>query len=362
MTPLFDNNDITELSEFIDDDFINEVSNEVSNENEYTFDSKSSPILEFETIILNSSISLSERFQTFQKMYQSPYINKQERCIRVLLLILEDETISKEERFSWLTRLKLSSDSLHVCLYGYVYWFYNQEEPLLYKMLSAQFLLSHPVDNYPFIKTHMKFCQQWLYQISKKHSDIQVRSEAADMLLRLGTPNFRKASETTIHELGTEYIPARNRTFYTHNQNIHDIQQSKEAILSLMKTPVTITLDSILEWLTEMKNEDASSSFQRIIMDTAIYEGFRMTDILSAIVQKIRSSEYRVELEKRLLEELTEMKGWCSTGHIVRLLNTLQGFDSSVFISISVRDEIRSTVFSRLNYRMKTCSLNYKMN
>ena len=58
MTPLFDNNDITELSEFIDDDFINEVSNEVSNENEYTFDSKSSPILEFETIILNSSISI----------------------------------------------------------------------------------------------------------------------------------------------------------------------------------------------------------------------------------------------------------------------------------------------------------------
>jgi len=50
------------------------------------------------------------------------------------------------------------------------------------------------------------------------------------------------------------------------------------------------------------------------------------------------------------------MKGWCSTGHVIRLLNTLQGFEQSVSISIPVRDEIRSALFSRLTYRMKTCS------
>lgn len=313
----------------------------------------------FEKKAMSSDESMEERFLAFSTMYQSPFHQKSQRCIAVLLHVLQDELIPKEIRFSWLTRLKISSSSLEVCLYGYVYWFYTYDDPLLYKLISAQFMLSHPVSDYPFMKTHIKFSQQYLYHLAKKETiSVQLRSEACDLLIRLGTPNFRKAGEELIHILGNQYVPKRDRTVYTNAQNIHVINMDsvKDAVTWLSKDPLSISLDDIYSWIQNSSEDRASSSFQRIMMDTGIYFGIPMTDILRYVFQKIKSSPYQKELEKRLIEELIEMDGWCSSGHIVRLVNVLQGFDETVQISIPVKEEIRSALFTRLTYHMKTCS------
>ena len=93
----------------------------------------------FEKKAMDSNESIEDRYTAFCTMYQSPFHQKSQRCIAVLLHVLQDESIPKEIRFSWLTRLKISSSSLEVCLYGYVYWFYTYNDHLLYKLIVSLF-------------------------------------------------------------------------------------------------------------------------------------------------------------------------------------------------------------------------------
>lgn len=320
-------------------------------------DSVQSPLQELEKITLDSSIKLTDRFLAFKRMYQSPYMDKNTRCIRILLHVLADESITKEDRFQWLTQLKFSSDSLEVCLYGYVYWFYTYNEPLLYTLLSAQFILTHPLLNYPMINSHVKYSQQWLYRLAKKEGDHAIRSEAADILLRLGTPQYRVAAETIIHELGQEFVSRHERTLYTNTQNVHEITSIEHAVKMLTSDTLLIQLDSILEWLQGIQHFTALSSFQRMMMDTGLFYGYRMTELICYAVQRIRASSHKCELEKRLLEEMTEMNGWCSSGHVIRLVNVFHGIDPHIHLSVSVYDEIKATIFARYTTHLKTCSL-----
>ena len=320
-------------------------------------DSLQSPLHDLETIAMNSSVPLPERFLAFKRMYQSPYMDKNTRCIRILLHVLADDSLSKEDRFQWLTQLKFSSDSLEVCLYGYVYWFYTYNEPLLYTLLSAQFILTHPLLNYPMINSHVKYSQQWLYRLAKKEGDHAIRSEAADILLRLGTPQYRIAAETIIHELGQEFVSRHERTLYTNTQNVHEITSVEQAIKLITNEVLLIQLDSILDWLQGIQHFTALSSFQRMMMDTGLFYGYRMTELICYVVQRIRASSHKNELEKRLLEEMTEMNGWCSTGHVTRLVNVFQGFDPLIQISMSLHAEIKAAVFARYRTHLKTCSI-----
>jgi hypothetical protein len=122
----------------------------------------------------------------------------------------------------------------------------------------------------------------------------------------------------------------------------------------LHTSPLNVTLDDISQWLHAYS--EAETSFQRIILDTAMYHGYTMADLLRHVVQRIRGSELKSELETRLVEELIDMKGWCSTGHLVRLLNTLQGFDPLMKLELSIKDELEAALYTRLNKRLKTVS------
>lgn len=354
-TPLFDDASDTELQEYIDEPMFETTV--------ACHDSVTSPLDALEKQCLDRDTPNEHRFRAFQNMYASPYLHRSERCTRVLLVVLAEESLSLEVRFSWLTQLKVSSDALDVCLYGYVYWFYTYDTPILYKLLCAQFMLSHPLDEYPFMKTHMKFSQQWLYNISKNetHSE-QIRSEASDILIRLGTPNFRKVATDVIHAMGTKYVTARTRTIYHHSQNIHEMVNIKDMLDALVQAtiPLTVDMDTILQWMATKDNTQAMESFQRMVMDTALYHRYRLTEILCHVFQRIRESEHRIELEQRLLEELVEMNGWCSTGHLVRLLNTLHGFDPLVHVSLPVKEEIRAAVMARLQTHMRLCTTELK--
>lgn len=318
--------------------------------------STSNPLASLSRIALDADLPLDERKQAFRYMYQSAYVDKQSVCMHVLLSVLADESLSLEQRFEWLHTIPLVADGLEVALHGYVYWFYTHREPLVYHMLAAQFVLAHPIHSYPMIKTHVKHAQNALHRIATRHDAVNVRSEAADMLLRLGTETFRAAGERVIRELGHAYVDARQRTVYTNAQNAHDIQV-KEAVEALTAEPLEddTSLDDVFTFL--QPHERALESFQRIVLDTATYSGYSLTDLFRYVYRHIVDSPHRVELEKRLVEELTEMNGWCSTGHLVRLLNIFQGFDDQIKVTIDPRKELRAAVFARLQYAMrKQCS------
>jgi hypothetical protein len=55
---------------------------------------------------------------------------------------------------------------------------------------------------------------------------------------------------------------------------------------------------------------------------------------------------------KRLIEELYEMAGTCSTGFATRLINTITGF-GEISLRISYKDQIISNFTGRMNARIR---------
>jgi hypothetical protein len=53
----------------------------------------------------------------------------------------------------------------------------------------------------------------------------------------------------------------------------------------------------------------------------------------------IQEHNHKLELEKRLVEELEEMSGTCSSGHIIRLANVFNGFDFE--LNLGIEEEFR---------------------
>lgn len=72
----------------------------------------------------------------------------------------------------------------------------------------------------------------------------------------------------------------------------------------------------------------------------------------------ISSHKDNSELESRLLEELKEMTGLCTTGHIARLMNVIQGFteDEKLCIRISDLDQCNSVIRKYLNDTLSKCT------
>jgi hypothetical protein len=196
-----------------------------------------------------------------------------------------------------------------------------------------------------------------------------MRAEASDMLIRLGTPNFRKIGHQVIAELGG--MPSKHQTLYNDEQNVHQVDYSHALQKLIQRGDKQYSVDEILHCLRSgktltkpvsgnqgeyytgpMQSDEACESLERIVVDTAYYQGYTMAQILQFVYSYIQVSPHRVELENRFVEELVEMRGWCSTGHVVRLLNVTAGFDHELTLSVDVYKELKSALFARLQFMM----------
>ena len=306
--------------------------------------------------VINTEISLDDRARAFDLMYRSAYLNKEQICANSLLGLLKDESLTTEQRFHFLNSIRLQSTTLSVPMHGYVWWFYQCSDPLRYplryKLLSAQFILAHQVREFPLIRNHILQSQRFLRAVAEdEKQDIKFRSEAADMLIRLGSPNFREIGYAVIHS------GIARKTLYEDEQNVHQVVYKDSLEKLFLKVSdenlKKYSIDQILHHLRTQQNHDACDSLERIVLDTASYYGHTMAKVLQYVYAYTQESPHRLELENRFVEELVEMKGWCSTGHVVRLLNTLTGFDTEVTLSVDVYAEIKSALFARLNFALK---------
>jgi len=160
-----------------------------------------------------------------------------------------------------------------------------------------------------------------------------------------------------------------NHTIYTDTQNVHTATISKcvnKRIIALYSDENKHEIDSyqisdvIKDFLKRegLLNSKINTSLDRISIDLAIFteKKIRLRTILVKIWHRIlkMSTENKKEAIKRMVEELIEMSGTCSTGHASRLVNILSelegGFDS---IKISFPDQIKSNIHARINYKIK---------
>lgn len=110
------------------------------------------------------------------------------------------------------------------------------------------------------------------------------------------------------------------------------------------------------------KEDKINVSLNRIYMDRALYSTYNcsLLHILLKIWTYLTSHESEDVMRSRLLEELIEMSGTCSSGFASRLVNVISGF-GDFNLSISWRDQIIANFNGRLNARARDITVDDDM-
>ena len=239
-----------------------------------------------------------------------------------------------------------------------------------YKILAAQYLLQKCNLKDPSIIEDilLSFAQD-------VELDYDRRADAADVLLQLGSKDMKLRGRAIIIELGL--IEGNVHTVFDNAQNVHttEVEASVAEVLEFfailplhMVQKKPIEFEYVHEQIKDMlknknKNKNTSLSLSptereekialsmnRICLDRALYSKYNNTlaNILLKVWSYIIGHENEVEMRKRLLEELEDMSGTCSTGFASRLINVISGF-GEFNIRISWEDQIIANFSGRLN-------------
>lgn len=292
------------------------------------------------------------------------------------------------------------------CVYDYFiknahYEFINEDKNLIsYRILSGQYLLQkcclNEVDKDKIQLQLLNFAQNDQLEYDR-------RADSADILLSNGTKNYKEQARDIIRQLGS--VQGIVRTVFDNAQNVH-IEKIDESVTEIIEFLSTIPLlkinnsfidfnyvktqiDKILKsQKLSLKKENSGKnicsqcennmdkyiiykelkfcsqqcvdqntihekiqlSLNRIYMDRALYTKFNnsLSNVLLKIWTYIINNDHEEEMLKRLLQELEEMSGTCSTGFVSRLINVISGF-GQFNMRISFEDQIISNFVGRLN-------------
>ena len=239
----------------------------------------------------------------------------------------------------------------------------NENNKTMYRILSGQILLSkfkEPVDE-TILKIALNEAEEY-----------NNRADATDLLLKYALSSETKAkAKEIILELGR--IKGEVRSIYDNAQNAHSeaIENSAtECLLNLSQEPLATYpninnkpidfefVEKQLKFAASMgwNAEKIEAALNRIALDNALYSTLHIS-LKSALVLVYsfilqQEHEDRFNLSTRLLQELEESAGICSTGIMERIVNTLSGFDERFGLKISYEDQIKGNLAGRLNAKI----------
>lgn len=267
----------------------------------------------------------------------------------------------------------------------------NTNNPTLYRILSGQYLLRmKKLDK----ERKGKVETMLLSFATDTELDYNIRGDATDVLLQLGCEKNKGVAKEIILLLGRENRLVR--TVYDSKQTVHidEIDKSVSEIIEFLATMSTATLKSIEDLEEEKttgktvrgteidynyvksnilkllekekeekkigkdekyeKEEIIKVALERIYVDRALYTNLNcsLSFILVKVWSYIKGHQSENEMITRLLEELVEAAGTCSSGFASRLINSITGF-GEFSIRISWSDQIISNLNGRLNAKAK---------
>jgi len=262
-------------------------------------------------------------------------------------------------------------------------FFKNQNNRTLYRILAGQYLIQKTkIKGKELEQTElilMSFAQD-------PDLDYNLRADAADVVLQLGSEENKKTTREIIMMLGRQ--DGDVKTIFDNAQNVHvdEIEQSVLEALEFLSGISMKTLSGIpgtaqitfeyvkkqieeelekskpkeqkrktKKYKEEKKNYDEKEdkikiSLNRIYMDRALYSNYNcsLLHILLKIWTYLSTHESYEDMKNRLLEELIDMSGTCSSGFASRLVNVISGY-GDFNLTISWRDQIVANFTGRLN-------------
>lgn len=225
-----------------------------------------------------------------------------------------------------------------------------------HKLLACQAILVH---NDRYVIQAQDLLMKWMNDSTLSENE---RADACDVILsHCGDDELKLYAKQTLRGLGRV---DQARTIYDNSQNVHEskIEESvKQAIAYLESTKEGLEFKSfesiyndILDIVTDDDRDDIIISLERIEMDQTVhFERVTLKSLLQNVYARILISEYRDDMKKRLIEELKDTSGTCSTGYFSRLVNVLMGYDSNIQISIGWDTQISANLFGRLNKKIQ---------
>lgn len=235
--------------------------------------------------------------------------------------------------------------------------------PVRYVILGIQNLLQNYIVD---VKSRMRYEVMLLEIGQNEGEEYNTRADACDTLINVGTTEvYKEEAKDILLKLGN--IGGRiAKTVYDNAQNVHNtkIEESSLNVIRFLlnvdsgKTDLEGVLKEIEGEIEEEgrcskeKKDRIKVSLNRLVIDRSYYHNTSLSTILIKVwsyIEAKEEEEQKKELKKRLLEELDEMSGTCSSGFLLRLLNTLSGFEDQATLSISFEDQIVSNFVGRLN-------------
>lgn len=287
---------------------------------------------------------------------------------RYFIKIIDDNGIDCDYRYKSILsfeRKKIRDVKFH--LYKSLLSFLrNRNNLMMYRILSSQYLLQSIKEL--MTDDELKEVEQNLLEFAENEdNEYNLRADASDVLLSLGSEEMKIKGREIIMKLG-----GKGKTIFDNKQNVH-VKEIEKSVMNILETicyvPIIkleddfINFDYVDEEIQKLVKDEVNDkekilvSLNRIRMDRTLYSVLSIT--LSVVMVKlwsyICSNENKDEMQKRLLQELEDMAGTCSSGFISRLVNTISGF-GDLSIKISFEDQIVSNFSARLNsYAQRIC-------
>lgn len=143
----------------------------------------------------------------------------------------------------------------------------------------------------------------------------------------------------------------RIKTVYNDSQNVHSSNLNEsvlKACVSLMEIEHPGGFNSekvklILQEISPEYKDIINTVLERIEIDTSRFKWkdniFGLHDVFSSLWKYINKHSSSDELYKRLIEEMVAMTKYCTTGHISRFINVIQGYTDDEKLSVHISDE-----------------------
>jgi len=383
----------TELEEEIyekdDDDFkeIKRESNEaISNRNKLRM-IKAYSALDIVCKTLDDDLSTPYKVETIYMLMKNEEYKNQ--ALEYFLKIINNFLLDCDYRYKIILSIEKRGIELHkfYTLKSCTEFIQQSFNYTIYKILASQNILQNCE---PDLDTKIVVENTLLSFANDAELDYNLRADAADTLLTLGSDEMKIKGREIIYALGRFF--GEGKTIFENAQNVHT-SKIEESVMknleSLSSFPTMknqdgnyINYDQVFSSITkklkqiqtcecdyettsfgdEERDEFCSIqckteyerqnkikiSLNRIFMDKTFYFNNTLSTIIVKIWSYINNNENKDEMEKRLLEELEDMSGTYSSGFLSRLINVLSGF-GEFDIYISWDDQIISNFAGRLN-------------
>jgi hypothetical protein len=244
------------------------------------------------------------------------------------------------------------------------------DDPVMYRVTFAHNIIKKELEDNTFIGE----CLDELIKImNDPNYSFENQADICDFFLNTETTHITEThhqqAQRKMEELFRENMVS-DLSIFANRQNVHSesIESSSDEVLKKLHEKYGLmpsTLEKLQEWRLEMEEWDiykeqpvciqhkVTLCMNRIFFDKRLYGTTKDTlvTIFGLVWRHIHHSEHEDELKKRLIEEMTEASGQCSTGIAFRLVNTLSGYDDFM-LKISYREAILSKVMHHMNKKV----------